>query len=172
MLIWQKKALLARHSHFFTSLSCKFSCVHRRRLENGFMKKEWVTYSFTSSSGRPCGMLDMLIPRHESSTSSDVPLQVHPIAFHGSQISFSVFPKSPYCLSACSYSRLASSSIFPDGTMSESCSKMVSDNLDVCSFERVSLYLVKFRRIKTIKSRRLRGAKAMWGEGGEWGLVA
>lgn len=147
-----------------------FRRVHH--VENGFIKKQWVTYSFTSSSGRPCGMDDMLIPRHESSTSSDVPLHRHPIAFHGSQISLSVFPTSPYCFSASSYSLLASSSIFPDGTISESCNKMVSDNFDVWSFERVSLCLVKFRRMKTIKSRRLRGAKAMWGESGEWGFAA
>lgn len=113
-----------------------------------------------SSSGRLAGTLESLMPRHESSTSSKVPLHEQPFCFHGSQISLSVFPKSPYCFNASSYNLFASSStFFADGTTNESWSKIVSVSFDFCSFECVSLHLEKFSRTKTIKSRCVRGTR-------------
>lgn len=122
-----------------------------------YIKYSSATYNFTSSSGRFWGIVENPTWRHVSWTSSDVPVQVQPCVLHGSQISFNVLPKSPYCLSASSYSRLASSSVFFDEITTDSCSKNVSDNLEVCILDRVSLHLVKFKSTKAIRSRWLFG---------------
>lgn len=118
-----------------------------------FESFQMSTYSLTSSSGRFSGTLDRCNPRHVSIASSDVPVHEQPIAFHGWQISFSVFPKSPYCFKASSYNRLASLSAFFDGITNDSCNKIFSDNLVVWSFESVTLQFVKFSSMNAIRTR-------------------
>lgn len=154
-LLCQTACLWTRQQHQRQRCEHRNILYSRRaiRLLNWMRYLSWCyTHNLMSSSGRFSGTAVRSEPRQTRITSSDVPEHEQPFAFHGRQISLSVFPKSPYCFKASSYNRLASLSASSEGMTNVSCIRTLSANLAVCSFDR-TLHLVKLSSINATRTR-------------------